>query len=286
MKRKISVVIPTYNQKKDMLLCLKSLYEQTSGIPEVIVVDNASKDGTADAVESNFPKVKLIRNKKNEGVTGAVARGLKLVTGDYVCLVDHDMVLDKKMLEVLSLVLDTRKDVGLVVGKILYKQDKKRIWAAGTGINLTTGKINFRGGEDLGQYEAAEEIQVAPANFMARTSFIKKRGLYDPIYIIGYEDTDLSFKMRKYGYKVWYTPDALSYHNIPLSEDGSEKRLLSRTYWVARNRIIFMKRWGNFSVFLFFLMPFSLYYLFLAIKHRDPMSFYNYMRGLIQGILV
>ena len=60
------------------------------------------------------------------------------------------------MLEVLSEVLDKKKDVGLVVGKILYKKNKKMIWAAGTGINLTTGKIFFRGGKDKGQYDKEE----------------------------------------------------------------------------------------------------------------------------------
>lgn len=286
MQKKVSIIIPTYNQRKDVLDCISSIYKQSYKNIEIIVIDNASADNTADAIEKKFPKVILLRNKSNEGVTGAANKGVKKATGDYVCFVDHDMILEGNYIKELVDVLESDKKIGEVVGKILYDEDHGQIWAAGTAINLYTGQIFFRGGKDRGQYDKAEEIQVTPANFMLRKSFIDRFGAYDPIYIIGYEDTDLSFRVRKEGFKVLYVPDAVACHRIPLKDEDAGRRLLSRSYWIGRNRIIFMKRWGNFGVFVFFVPIFSLYYLFLALRYQRLGSFISYLLGIWKGLWI
>lgn len=266
--------------------CIGSIYKQDYKSIEVIVVDNVSTDGTSEAVEKRFPKVKLVRNKKNLGVTGAVNRGLKYAKGRYLLLVDHDNILESNMLSELVRTIESDSKIGITVGKIYFDEDHTIIWAAGTGINLFTGQIYFRAGKDVGQFDKVEEVQVAPANFLLRRELVTNDGVYDPTYVINYEDTDLSFRIRSQGYRVVYTPKAISYHRIPMSSEGAGKRLLSRAYWIGRNRVIFMKRWGNFYPFVTFFLPLlSVYYLYLALRYNQLGNFIKYCKGIYDGVI-
>lgn len=283
--KKVSVIIPTYNLKGDLLDCISSIYKSDYKNFEVFVVDNASSDGTYDAVKKKFPKVKLFRNKTNLGVTGGANRGVREAKGDYLLFIDHDNILKKDMMTKLVQLLESDKKIGIGVGKIYFDEDHSVIWAAGTGINLYTGQIYFRTGKDVGQYDKEEDVQVAPANFLVRRELVTKDGIYDPTYVINYEDTDLSFRAVKEGFRVVYTPKVITYHRIPMSEEGSGKRVLSRGYWIGRNRVIFMRRWGHFLPFVIFFLPLlSLYYLYLAIRYNQMDKFQRYLKGIYDGL--
>jgi len=182
--------------------------------------------------------------------------------------------------------IESDPKIGIVVPKIYYWEDKSIIWAAGTAINLWTGQIIFRGGKDVGQYEKVEEVQVAPANFLVKKEVIDKVGPYDDIYFAVYEDTDFSFRARKAGFRIVYTPKAVCYHKIPLLDKKAEQeRLLSRSYWIGRNRIIFMKRFGkNFLVFLLFLPFFAVYYTLLALRFRKIKGLVGFFKGSLVGL--
>ena len=85
------------------------------------------------------------------------------------------MVADKGMLEELVKVSESDNEVGIVTPKIYYSDDKDRIWSAGTGMNLWTGQVLFRGGKDMGQFDVSEEVQVAPAAMLVKRKVLDKR---------------------------------------------------------------------------------------------------------------
>lgn len=283
---KISVVIPTYNSWQTLKECIKSIQNQTLVPSEIIIVDNASIDGTSEKVKIDFPEVKLISLKINTGVTGGRNKGIEESSrwSDYVLFFDHDMVANKNMIEELVRVSQLDKKVGIVTPKIFYWEDRKRIWAAGTGINLWTGQILFRGGRDVGQYEREEEVQVAPAVLLAKREVINQLKLFDNRYFTTYEDTDFCFRARKAGFKVFYAPKAKAFHKIPSEPKEESIRLLSRAYWVGRNRILFMKDFGNnFYIFLVFLPIFIIYYLRLALVHKRFPAWIKLIQGIFVG---
>lgn len=282
---KVSAVVPTYNLKKILLECLQSIVEQNYPNLEVIVVDNASIDGTSEAVRKKFPKVKLIRNPRNLGVTGGANTGVKKATGDYVWLVDHDNILESNMLSIMVKLAESDPKIGIVVPKIYYWEDKNMIWAAGTEINMLTGENIFRGGKDVGQYEKVEEIQIAPANFLVKREVIKKIGLYDDIFYISYEDSDFSFRVKKAGFKIVYTPRAVCYHKIPLLDPKiGKKRWLSRAYWAARNKIIFMRKHSkHFPLFVLLYPVWFCIYTYQAIRYFDFRALVNFYKGMFAG---
>ncbi len=288
-RSKISVIIPTFNSWETLKSCIASIQKQTLKPLEIIIVDNASIDGTSEKVRKGFPQIEIVRLKENTGVTGGRNAGIKVVNRktDYLFFFDHDMVANEKMLEELVKVAESNPKIGIVTPKIYYFEDKKRIWAAGTEINLWTGQVLFRGGKDRGQYNKIADVQVAPAAMLVRKEMIDKIGRFDDIYFATYEDTDFCFRARKAGYRVVYIPKAITYHKIPLRERESVERLLSRAYWVGRNRMIFMKRYGkNFWLFLLFLPVFTLYYGFLALRFKKISGMVDFLRGTLSGFLL
>lgn len=287
-KIRVSVVIPTYNSWFTLKDCISSIQKQTLKPLEVVVVDNASSDATSQKVKAMFPEVKLITLIKNTGVTGGRNEGIRMVSvsSNYLLFFDHDMVADRKMLEELVNISQSDKTIGIVTPKIYYSDDKTRIWAAGTGINLWTGQILFRGGRDVGQFEVPEEVQVAPAVLLVKKSVINKLKSFDDRYFATYEDTDFCFRAKIAGFRVWYVPRALAYHKIPSDPGKEAKRLLSRSYWVGRNRILFMRDFGNnFYIFLFFLPVFIIYYFRVALKNGRFTDWLKFIHGTWDGLI-
>lgn len=285
---KISVIIPTYNSWNTLKSCIASIQNQTLKSREIIVVNNGSSDGTAEKVKGAFPKINLINLKTNTGVTGGRNKGIEVAkkNSDFLFFFDHDMVADKRMLEELVKVGLMSKDIGIVTPKTNYYENKKRIWSAGTGINLWTGQVLFRGGMDVGQYEKIEEVEVAPAAMLVKRELLRKIKSFDDIFFATYEDTDFCFRAKHFGYKTYYAPKALAFHRLPLDFYEESRRLLSRSYWIGRNRVIFMKKYGNnFFVFLLFLPIFSVYYLNLSIRLKQISSWFKFLLGTINGIL-
>lgn len=287
--KKVSVIIPTYNSWNTLKSCIASIQNQTLKPKEIIVVNNGSTDGTPENVEEQFPKVKLINLVANTGVTGGRNTGINKAdsTSDYLFFFDHDMVADKNMLSELIKIAEDIKEVGIVTPKIYYWGKKNRIWSAGTAINLWTGKILFRGGEDKGQYEKVEEVQVAPAALLVKREALNKIRGFDDCYFAVYEDTDFCFRAREKGFKTYYAPKAIAYHKLSWDPKDDIDRVLSRAYWIGRNRVIFMRRFGkNFFLFSFFLILFCIYYFILSLSNKRILDGIRFLKGTYNGLLV
>jgi len=286
---KIDAIIPTYNQHQYLIDAIDSLLVQSITINSIIIVDNASTDNTTKIIQKQYEhnqKIKIITLSKNTGVVGGRNEGLKHIKDfDYVLFFDHDMVAEPKMLEQLLITAQKKDSIGIVTPKIYYWENKKIIWSAGTDINLTNGQNIFRGGEDKGQYQKEQQVGVAPAVLLTKKQVIQAIGNFDPIYYHSYEDTDFCFRAKNVGYQTYYTPQAIAYHKIPYDLDQSNIRLLKLTYYIARNRIIFMRKYSQkFIIFLAFIPIFFIYYASLAIKYHKYKSIIEYLRGTASGL--
>ena len=287
---KISAIIPTYNSWGTLKECIRSLMQQSLKPTEIIIVDNASIDETGEEVKKLIKLTKLIKyfkNNKNLGVTGGRNRGIKEAdkNSDYIFFFDHDMVAESKMLEELVRVAENKENIGIVTPKIYYWDNKNIIWSAGTDVNLWTGQTIFYGGEDKGQYNEVREVGVAPAAILVKRKVVDKIGGFDTTYFATYEDTDFCFRAKKNGFFTFYTPKAIAYHKIPYDKDDANIRLIKRTYHVARNRIIFMKRYGkSFFLFTFFIPVFFAYYLYLSLKYLEVKSVTDFLKGTVSGL--
>jgi GT2 family glycosyltransferase len=286
--QEISVIIPTFNSVKTLRTCIKSIQKQTLPPREVIVVDNASSDDTSNVVKKEFPAIKIFTLSENRGVTGGRNKGIREASSssNYLFFFDHDMVADVNMLKELVKVAQSDSDIGIVTPKIYYLSDQKRIWSAGTGINLWTGQVLFRNGNEEGQFEKDEEVQVAPAAILVKKEVINKIGGFDDVFISSWEDTDFSYRAKQNGFKVFYSSKALAYHDLSFDPRNEAERLLTRyPYFIGRNRILFMRRYAySFPIFLLFLPFYGLYYLALSLKYGKLKGYISFLRGTFDGL--
>ena len=214
------VVIPNLNGGDDLLGAIESLTKQTLE-PYIIVVDNASTDGSADTALAKFPDIELIRHATNRGYAGGVNPGLRRAIElgtQYVAAFNDDAIADEHWLEKLVRFLNTHSEYGAVACKVLHTDGKT---LDSTGDYLTNWGLPYprgRGEVDTSQYDAQTDIFAASgAASLYRVDALKRVGLFDEDFFAYYEDVDLSFRMQLAGWKVGYAPDSRAYHKIGMT---------------------------------------------------------------------
>jgi GT2 family glycosyltransferase len=285
---KVSVVILNWNRREMLLDCLRSIKELDYPLYEIIVVDNASTDGSVQAVRETYPDMVLIENDKNYGAIGGKNIGLRQALqsdADYIYMQDNDIVAAKDALTKLVEVAEADTNVGMV-GAMMYDYSKPdTILSAGGTIDWTQNVSRGRGDmeKDVGQFNKIEAVDYLWGGaLLVRKSVLEKVGLFDEDYI-GYwfEDSDLSVRVSKAGFKVLFNPFAKVWHKPHAT---AEQLSFRKKYLAARNAIRFMKKhaspmqWAKYLLFSIGGLP----YMYL----RDVFSGKNLggARGKARGI--
>lgn len=288
---KISIIIPLYeNIRIDTVL--DSLAKNSDIDHEVIVIDNSQspeKIARIAAHMQRFPSVKYHRQPTNLGVTGGRNKGLDYLdpASEYILFLDHDVLLREDCLR--NLLQDfeaiaAKNPIGILTGKVCYTEAHDTIWAAGTDINLYSGKIMFYCGRDVGQYETIRPVGVAPSIIFTRRALVEKLGGFNDLFFANYDDTEFCFRYRKQGYPTYYTPRAVGFHDIPIHATNNN-RLLDRGYYIARNRILFMQRFSAcYPIFLCFIPLWCAYYFRQYVKNNRTRDFKVYLKGTLDGL--
>lgn len=214
------VVIPNLNGGDELLAAVGSLCKQVLE-PYIIVVDNASTDGSVEKLVEKYSSVEVIRNKKNKGYAGGVNPGLKRAIelgAKYAAPFNDDAVADKHWLERLVEYLDTNPRVGAAACKVVTA-DKERLDSTGDyytnwGLPYPRGRREY----NLTKYDELTDIFAASgAASLFRVKALQDVGLFDEAFFAYYEDVDLSFRLQLAGWKVAYVPSSIVYHHIGLT---------------------------------------------------------------------
>jgi GT2 family glycosyltransferase len=208
----ISVIVLNYNGKGYLERCLSSLREQTHRDFEVIVVDNASSDGSADYLKDNFPWVKLVRNSDNLGFAGGTNSGIRASQGDLILTLNNDTWADEHFVERLAEPM-ADKGVGMCASKMLLLDGR----IASTGICLSrSGAAWDRGAfePDEGQYNRQMEVFGPSAGAgLYRRAMLDEIGLFDEDFFLYMEDVDIALRARLAGWRCIYVPEAIAHHH-------------------------------------------------------------------------
>jgi len=291
----VSIVIPTHNRKEKLERLIKSILD--SNYPkdklEIIVVDDASTDGTCEHIKKRFPQVKVIRNDEEKLLAESRNIGVRASSGKYIFIIDDDNVVDKNTIRELVEFMEKHPKVG-VAGPIMYfLGDPKRIWCAGVKRNYwtTTTLIGFNT-RDNEQFKEPYESEDFPNAFMVRREVFEKVGLFNSkLFPIHYDEADFCQRARKAGYKVMVAPTAKVWHDIPLPKHGKTSLLHlknpMRAYYVARNRILFHTTWSKTIlqriVSLQVSLLVALYYILVVIRSNINNK-YKLVKSMIKGV--
>lgn len=217
----VSIIIVNWNTRAILKDCLNSIYEQTRGIKfEVIVVDNASRDGSAEMVEKEFPRVVLIENSENKGFAAANNLGMAIAQGRYVLLLNSDtLVLDETIDKVVSFT-DNNPDVAVVGCRVLNPDGtlQPTCFMFPSIINMLFSssylyklfpRSRIFGRERMTWWDRKDirEVDVVTGCFMlVRRKAIDEVGMMDERFFIYGEETDWCYRFKKAGWKVMFAP--------------------------------------------------------------------------------
>lgn len=229
---------------------------------EVIVVDNASVESPVAAIIKEYPAAKVITSDKNLGFAGGNNMGIRAASGAYFFLVNNDTEFTEGLIEGLLEIFSKHPDAGVVSPKFHYFFHKGTIEYAGyKPVDTLTGRNSMIGCReaDNGQYDAVTETHYAHGGaMMVSAAAVQKVGLMPEVYFLYYEEFDWCEQFKRHGYKIYYQYKSLIYHKESMTT-GKNSPL--KTYYITRNRILFMRR----NVKLPARTIFVLYFIFLTI---------------------
>lgn len=227
-KGKVSFIVVNWNGEKTITECLNSFLAQTYQNNEIIFVDNYSSDSSAKLVKEKFDIDKFIALDRNYGYAEANNIGSRYAKGEYLALVNNDALLDECWLEKAMNVFQSNeyKDVGSVATKIIDYHQRNVIDTAGVEYFGFGAGWDYKGlPADSAEVNQRKEVFGACATAaLYKKEIVDKISLFDPRYFIYFEDTELAFKLRLFGYKCIYEPEAVCYHHGGVKKD-KESRL-------------------------------------------------------------
>jgi GT2 family glycosyltransferase len=266
----VSVVIVSFNTRDLLRECLNSLNARSAGLSkEVFVVDNVSRDGSADMVASEFPDVHLIRSDTNLGFAAANNRALPLCTGRYVVLLNSDAFLHENAIQQAIRYMDATPQIGLggarLVGRDGSWQPSARMFPSFLNDFLTLSGLSGRypSSRFFGRFdrtwadpnEAADVDWVPGAFSIIRRDVLEKVGYFDEIFFLYYEEVDLCRRIKRAGFTIRYWPDVVVTHlggessktvtTLSFSRSGSQL-----TLWRMRSALLYYRKHHGASAWL------------------------------------
>ena len=210
---KVTIVIPNYNGKHFMEPCLSSLSEQTYKDFHILVIDNASSDGSIEYMEENYPDIELIKLQKNYGFSKAVNIGIQHSRTPYVILLNNDTTVDTRYVEEMVKAIEKSPKIFSVSSKMIQMYRPELIDSAGDLYTLSGWGVCRGCGRPVSNYTKYDEIFTACAGAaIYRRSVFDEIGYFDENHFAYLEDIDIGYRARIYGYYNMYCPTALVYH--------------------------------------------------------------------------
>jgi hypothetical protein len=241
----ISIITINCNQSAATNEFLESMQKVTWKNIEIIVVDNDSAIRDFRNIHNNYKNARIIRSEKNLGFAGGNNLGIVNSYGEYLLFINNDTEVEPDFLEPLVASFEDDLTLGLASPKIKFfnSPDKNTIlYAGGSRPDLLSGISQFKGfmEPDYGKYDKSEYTDmIHGAAVMVPRRLLKETGIWPDIYFLYYEEIDLCETFKRKGFTLKYVHDSVVYHKESMLV---EKTSVLRTYYMSRNRLLFIRR--------------------------------------------
>lgn len=234
----LSICLISWNTREDLVACLHSIELYAEISPEILVVDNASSDGSAEMVRQEFPSVKLIANTSNRGFAAAANQAMEKSSGRYLLLMNPDSLLQSSLKPLIEFA-DVHLEIGVLGGKILNPDESIQYSCrtfphpvAALFRHTLLGKLwpkNPFVREYLlsdWDHDSFREVDwVSGAFMLVRKEMTEKIGFFDERFFMYSEDMDLCYRAHEARWKVAFFPGAVMTHAIGRSSDQAPFRM-------------------------------------------------------------
>lgn len=284
---KSTIVIPNYNGMKYIQTCLESLYQGTTKDIEVIVVDNASTDGSMELVRDKFPQVRLMVNQENTGFSHAVNQGIRASGTPYVILLNNDTRADLSFVHELEKVMDNDRGrrIFSASAKLISLYDKEKTddagdyyCALGWAFARGKGKTPDRYDRDCDIFAACAGAAIYRRELLGENQV----GLFDEEHFAYFEDIDIGYRAKIYGYRNRFAANSIVYHAGSATSGSRYNHFKTRL--ASRNSVYVI--WKNMPLLQivinlpFLAAGFLIKTLFFAKKGMGK----DYVEGLFEGV--
>lgn len=247
MSAELSIIIVSWNTREILEATLSRLPAATEGLDwEVLVVDNASSDGSAEMVAKDFPNIELIRNTTNEGFGRACNRGLEASSGRWLLMLNADTALTKSTLDSMIEFMQQHPDAGVCGPRLNRADGQPQAFAFGGDPTLwyllkrNWNRVLFRRPlHDWAEPETRCVDWVTGACMLVRKEAAEKVGGFDPKIFLYFEDNDWCLRMRKAGWHVYHFPRVSITHgggrSASQNPDGPRHYRKSLAYFHAKH---------------------------------------------------
>ncbi len=233
----ISIIIVNYNCGNILIDCLKSVEEFTQTLlSEIIVVDNASVDGSVALVEKQFPQITLIKETENRGFGAGNNIGAKVAKGNFLFFLNPDTVLTQEILPHLLNIIQSEPTVGIVAPKLVYPDGSLQISTAeaiGIKGEYQTRKrlLNYQQGKNIEaitkEFQEIKTVDIViGAAFLISEELFHQLSGFDEEFFLYFEESDLCQRVRNLGKNIVYTPQVSLIHKQGYSSKQVSARVL------------------------------------------------------------
>ncbi len=257
---KLSIIVVSWNTRDILADCLESVYQYPpTDLFELILVDNASTDGSAEMVKSRFPQARLIESKENLGFAQGNNLAVPLCVGEYVLLLNPDTVVKPNALQDLIDFLDVTPDAGAAGSRLLNPDESlqpschprpqlgRELWRL-----MHFDSIKPYGRYDMTSWDMSKNREVdvlMGASLMVRKSILDQIGFLDGDYFMYSEEVDLCFRLQKAGWKLYYVPSSKVIH---LGGQSSKQVAMDMFLQLYLGKLkYFRKHYGPFAGFIY-----------------------------------
>ncbi|MFY9825621.1 MAG: glycosyltransferase family 2 protein [Thermoanaerobaculia bacterium] len=245
---KVAAVVVNYNGRDVTLQAVASLRRMTYLNFDLVVLDNASTDGSPEALARDFPDLLQVRVEANRGSSSGYAAGFRWAFEhgyDYVLLLNNDIEVEPEMLAELVKVAESDPKIGCVGPKCYFHGDRRRLWSAGGILRFRESITRERGyGEiDRGQYDRDADVDyVNGCAILIRRTAAEAAGSWDDLFFICVDDADFCTRVKRQGFRCLYAHRAVLYHRVAYTTGGYRP---DRNFQFGRSGAIYVRRYAN-----------------------------------------
>lgn len=297
MPKPIALLLLNWNTPQHTSNCIKSLLAHSDQQAfDIIVADNGSTDGSLEKLKAAFPSLIFLDNQENlgfaEGNNRAIAYSIKNGYA-YSLIMNNDTEVEEDIVKGLFQHLESHPEAAAVQPAIYWMHNKTSLWNGEGHFNPVTGRIyNKKRKTYTAKFTKTEWL--TGCCMLVRNSVLEKNGGFNKAFFLYYEDVELSFRIRAAGHELHYLPEVTIYH-----EAGASGQLATREkegtlspvihYYVSRNHIWFLRRFGNPICYPLMFLYYAPYYLtllcYFLIRGRRKKANYLF-NGLKDGFFV
>lgn len=291
---KVAIVILNWNGRDDVLNCVSTLPRLTYPNYVAIVVDNASGDGSVEALHARFPQQPVLVMEKNLGFCGGNNRGITAALAhgaEFVLLLNNDTELHPELVTELVRVAQTDARIGAIGAKNICLEDPTRVWGAYG--ELTYGKdlvrIIGKGAPDGPAYAGVRDVEWVIGNgIMLRRAAVEAIGGFDESFFGYHEDVDWCVRARAKGFRVVFNGAAIIFHKGFGAANPTRAVPFPVLYFLGRNGIVFLRkhgsRWQQLRYSVLFLADVLRLLIAGKLGREAPESYRWLLRGFYHGM--